>query len=63
MGCSLNETITSPVFIPAFSAGELEITSLLKSYLEESSLNVEKMGRGFAWLDTGTHQSLLDAGN
>ena len=43
--------------------GELEITSLLESYLEEDNLTVEKMGRGFAWLDTGTHGSLLDAGN
>ena len=43
--------------------GELEITSLLDSYLEEDNLTVEKMGRGFAWLDTGTHGSLLDAGN
>jgi glucose-1-phosphate thymidylyltransferase len=43
--------------------GELEITSLLESYLKEDNLTVEKMGRGFAWLDTGTHGSLLDAGN
>jgi glucose-1-phosphate thymidylyltransferase len=43
--------------------GELEITSLLESYLREDTLTVEKMGRGFAWLDTGTHGSLLDAGN
>ena len=43
--------------------GELEITSLLDGYLKENSLNVEKMGRGFAWLDTGTHNSLMDAGN
>lgn len=43
--------------------GELEITSLLESYLKEEKLAVEKMGRGFAWLDTGTHGSLLDAGN
>lgn len=43
--------------------GELEITSLLESYLKEGNLTVEKMGRGFAWLDTGTHGSLLDAGN
>lgn len=43
--------------------GELEITSLLESYLQDDSLKVEKMGRGFAWLDTGTHASLLDAGN
>jgi len=43
--------------------GELEITSLLESFLKEDNLTVEKMGRGFAWLDTGTHGSLLDAGN
>ncbi len=43
--------------------GELEITSLLESYLKEDNLTVEKMGRGFAWLDTGTHGSLLDASN
>lgn len=43
--------------------GELEITSLLEMYLDEGSLNVKQMGRGYAWLDTGTHGSLLDAGN
>lgn len=43
--------------------GELEITTLLSMYLDEGSLSVESMGRGFAWLDTGTHASLLDAGN
>jgi len=43
--------------------GELEITSLLESYLEEGTLTVTTMGRGYAWLDTGTHESLLDAGN
>ncbi|AUJ65731.1 glucose-1-phosphate thymidylyltransferase (plasmid) [Aestuarium zhoushanense] len=43
--------------------GELEITSLLESYLYDGILNVQKMGRGYAWLDTGTHASLLDAGN
>lgn len=43
--------------------GELEITSLLESYLNEGALRVEKMGRGYAWLDTGTHASLLDASN
>jgi glucose-1-phosphate thymidylyltransferase len=43
--------------------GELEITSLLESYLDDGQLNVELMGRGYAWLDTGTHGSLLDAGN
>lgn len=45
------------------SRGELEITSLLEIYLEEDNLTVEKIGRGFTWLDTGTHSSLLDAGN
>ncbi len=43
--------------------GELEITSLLQTYLTEDALTVQRMGRGFAWLDTGTHASLLDAGN
>ena len=43
--------------------GELEITTLLETYLHEGRLNVERMGRGYAWLDTGTHASLLDAGN
>ena len=43
--------------------GELEITSLLESYLMDDNLSVETMGRGFAWLDTGTHASLLDASN
>ena len=43
--------------------GELEIADLLEIYRVEGSLSVERMGRGFAWLDTGTHASLLDAGN
>lgn len=43
--------------------GELEITTLLEMYLHDGSLAVERMGRGYAWLDTGTHASLLDAGN
>ncbi|SDE43274.1 glucose-1-phosphate thymidylyltransferase [Paracoccus isoporae] len=43
--------------------GELEITSLLETYLHDRQLTVERMGRGYAWLDTGTHASLLDAGN
>ena len=43
--------------------GELEITTLLEMYLAAGTLLVKKMGRGYAWLDTGTHASLLDAGN
>lgn len=43
--------------------GELEITTLLEMYLHEDLLSVKLMGRGYAWLDTGTHGSLLDAGN
>lgn len=44
------------------SRGELEITDLNRLYLERGALNVQRMGRGFAWLDTGTHDSLLEAG-
>jgi glucose-1-phosphate thymidylyltransferase len=43
--------------------GELEITDLNRRYLEDGSLRLEKLGRGYAWLDTGTHESLLQAGN
>jgi len=43
--------------------GELEITDLNRRYLQDSSLMLEKLGRGYAWLDTGTHESLTDASN
>jgi glucose-1-phosphate thymidylyltransferase len=49
--------------IKASPRGELEITSLIEQYLDEGSLSVQKIGRGYAWLDMGTHKSFLEAGN
>ena len=45
------------------SRGELEITDINRIYLERGKLSVAMMGRGYAWLDTGTHQSLIEASN
>ena len=58
-----NDVISVTKGITPSARGELEITDLNRHYLEQRSLQVEVMGQGTAWLDTGTHQSLLDAGN
>ena len=56
-----NDVIKKAKLIEPSERGELEITSLNQSYLLDSRLKVELMGRGYAWLDTGTHESLLEA--
>ena len=58
-----NDVISVTKGITPSARGELEITDVNRHYLEQGLLQVEVMGQGTAWLDTGTHQSLLDAGN
>ena len=56
-----NDVIDIAASIKPSERGELEITDINRAYLQNDELNVELMGRGYAWLDTGTHDSLLDA--
>lgn len=58
-----NDVVAKAAALKPSARGEYEITDLNREYLEEGRLSVETMGRGFAWLDTGTHQSLADATN